>query len=73
MALFAERVSAPLPFLQPARQEQDVVVQQADDEQQQRGYVTPIQCTDAAADEQLINFSIEEVNFVKENSELVCG
>ena len=72
MALFAERVSSPLPFLQPARQEQDV-----DDEfsmlQQQPWIRTPIQCTDAATDEQFINFSIEEVNFVKEKSELVCG
>ena len=78
MELFAERVSAPLPFPQPAtRHDQDEPwpVQSEEDEfclmQQQYSWLrVPIQCSDA--DEQIINYSIEEQSYDKEKSELVC-
>ena len=77
MELFAERVSAPLPFPQQAtRQDQDELVQSEEDEfsmmQQQYSWLRePIQCSDA--EEQIINYSIEEQNYDKEKSELVCS
>ena len=82
MELFAERVSAPLPFPQPAtRHDPDEPVQSEDidngeeDEfsmmQQQYSWLRePIQSSDA--DEQIINYSIEEQNYDKEKSEPVC-
>ena len=77
MELFAERVSAPLPFPQPAtRHDQDEPwpVQSEVDEfsmmQQQYSWLRePIQCSDA--NEQIIN-CIEEQNYDKEKTELVC-
>lgn len=73
MAQFAERVgSAPLPFLQQSRHD----VLQANDDfymQQQPWHRSPIQCTDAVADVETINFSTDKVNFVKEKSEMVCN
>ena len=76
MELLAERVSAPLPFPQPAtRHDQDEPVQSEEDEfsmvqQHEYSWRTPIQCSDA--DEQIINYSIEEQNYNKEKTELVC-
>lgn len=75
MALFAERdLSVPLParFLQLSRHEQQVV---SDHEfsMQQPWLRSPIQCTEAAADVEAINFSVEEVNYVREKSEIVCN
>ena len=77
MELFAERVSAPLPFPQPAtRHDQaEPAVQSEEDKfsmmQQQYSWLrVPIQCSDA--DEQTINYSIEEQNYDKEKTELVC-
>ena len=75
MALFAQRdLSVPLParFLQLSiRHEQQMV---SDDEfsMQQPWLRSPIQCTEAA-DVEAINFSIEEVNYVGEKSEIVCN
>ena len=76
MEQFAQKVSALLPFPQPAtRHDQDEPVQSEEDEfsmmQQQYSWLrVPIQCSDA--DEQNINYSIEEQNYDKEKSELVC-
>ena len=77
MELFTEVVSAPLPFPQPAgKHDQDEPVQSEEDEfsmlQQQYScwLRVPIQCSDA--DEQIINYSIEEENYDKEKSEPVC-
>ena len=46
----------------------------SDDEfsMQQPWLRSPIQCTEAA-DVEAINFSIEEVNYVGEKSEIVCN
>ena len=79
MELFAERDSAPLPFPQPATKhdqaEPAVQSEENDSEfsmmQQQYSWLcVPIQCSDA--DEQIINYSIEEQNYDKEKTELVC-
>ena len=69
MALSAERALSP--FLQQSRHEQQVL---ADDDfsMQQPWLRSPIQCTEAA-DVEAINLSIDEVNFVREKSELVCN
>ena len=73
MEQLAERVSAPLPFPQPATRH-DPVQSEEDDfsmMQQQHSWLRePIQCSDA--DEQIINYSIEEQNYDKEKTELVC-
>ena len=57
-----------------ARRDQDEPVQSEEDEfsmQQQYSWLRePIQCSDA--DEQIINYSIEEQNYDKEKTELVC-
>ena len=68
--------AAPLPFpKQATRQDEYEPVQSEEDEfsmmQQQYSWLrVPIQCSDA--DEQIINYSIEEQNYDKEKSELVC-
>ena len=74
MELFAERVTVPLPFPQLAtRHDQDEPVQSEEFSMMQQQYSwlrEPIQCSDA--DEQIINYSIEEQNYDKEKTELVC-
>ena len=79
MELFTERVSAPLPFPQPATRDDQAepAVQSEEDDsefsmmQQQYSWLrVPVQCSDA--DEQIINYSIQEHNYDKEKSELVC-
>ena len=76
MEQFAQRVSAPLPFPQPAtRHDQDEPVQNEEDEfsmmQQQYSWLRePIQCSDA--DEQIVNSSIEEQSYDEEKTAIVC-
>ena len=67
--LSAERALSP--FLQQSRHEQQVLAD--DDFSMQQQLRSPIQCTDAADVEAIVNFSIDEVNFVREKSELVCN
>ena len=77
MEQFVERVSAPLPFPQLPATGQDAMLQHCEEDefsmmQQQYSWLrVPIQCSDADG-EQIINYSIEEQNYDKEKSELVC-
>ena len=70
LELSAERALSP--FLQQSRHEQQVLDDDDFSIQQQPWLRSPIQCTEAA-DVEAINFSIDEVNFVREKSELVCN
>ena len=64
MALSAESL-----FLQQSRHEQVL----ADDDFSMQQLRSPIQCTEAADVEAIVNFSIDEMNFIREKSKLVCN
>ena len=72
-AACSERLSAPLSFQQlspDSPYEQDV----GDEELVTQFYLrAPVRCSDDRLDEQFADFSIEEVNFDKAKSELVCS